>query len=252
MLGRARFIQLILFTPFVSLCTAISSQIPSFVEQGSAPETLAPMIFQRQQQTDSRLRQFSVTVETLISILKPAPNLFVFRPKQYHYVDRLVLSQFEEFQKAAKSNRTGNPLWNLDRAALASQIFLGESGFTQDNYKLKFESIDRGRYPGCYVYGVDPVKKHHAGDSKSYFRGKIWVAPDDYTIIHFAGQSVPASQLHLPLVEFHNFEFESSWVEVQQDLWLPDKVITKNSGPTRDDFYPDFEAITTFSAWKLL
>lgn len=249
MLRRALFIQLILFAPFVSLCT---SQIPSFVDQSSSPDPLVPMIFQRQLQKDSRIRQFSVTVETRISILKPCPYLLVFRPKQYHYVDRVVLSRFEEFEKAARRDRPGNFLWNLDRAALASQIFLDGPRFTQGNYRLKFESIDIDMHPGCHVYRVDPIRQHHAGDGESHFRGRICVNPNDYTIVYFAGQFVPASQLHPPLVEFHNFEFESSWIERQQGLWLPDKVITNNSGPTRDAWYPDFEAETVFRDWTLL
>jgi hypothetical protein len=53
-------------------------------------------------------------------------------------------------------------------------------------------------------------------------------------------------------VEFHNFEFESSRVELQQGLWLPDKVITNNSGPTRDARYPEFEAETVFRDWTPL
>ena len=252
MLGRARFIQLILFTPFANPCTAFASHIPSSVEQGSVFEILVPLIFQRQLQKDSRIRQFSVTVETHIRILKSAPYLLVVRHKHYHYVDAVALSRIEEFQEATKNDRPGNLLWNLDRAAFVSEIFLDGRRFTQDNYGLEFVETDRQKHPGCHVYRVNPIKKRHTRDGDSHFRGKIWVAPDDYTIVHFAGQYVPASHLHLPLAELHNFEFESSWVELQRGLWLPDKVITNNSGPAGDDLYPDFEAETIFRDWKLL
>lgn len=245
MLGRGRFIQLILFAPF-------ASHMPSSVDQGFVPETEVPLIFQRQLQKDSRIRQFSVTVETHIRILKSAPNLLVFRRKQYDYIDRVVFSRIEEFQKAAKNNMPGNLIWALNRAAFVSEIFLDEHRFTQDNYKLEFVETDRQKYPGCHLYRVYPIKKPHTRDGDSYFQGKIWVTPDDYTIVHFIGQYVPASQLHPPLVELHNFEFESTWAELQQGLWLPDKVITNNSGPARDDLYPDFEAETIFRDWKLL
>jgi len=226
--------------------------MPRRDNQGSVPETLVPLIFQRQLQTNSCIRQYSVTVETHIRILKSAPYLFVLRRKQYHYVDRVALSRIDEFQEAAKSDRPGNLLWDLNRAAFVSEILLDGRRFTQENYRLKFVSIDRRNHPRCHVYQVDPIKKHSSRDDDSYFRGKIWVAPDDYTIVYFTGQYVPASHLHLSLVEFHNFEFESSWVELQQGLWLPAKVITNNSGPTRDDSYPEFEAETIFRDWKLL
>jgi len=252
MLGRARFIQLILFTPFASLYPASTSQMPSSVDQGSVPETLVPLIFQRQLQKDSCIRQFSATVETQIRILKSAPYLLVFRPKQYHYVDRIAFSRIEEFHKAIKNDRPGNLLWDLDRAAFVSGILLNGRRFTQDNYRLKFVGTDRWKHPGCHVYRIDPIKKHRTRDDDSYFQGKIWVAPDDYTIVYFAGQYVPASHLRPSLVEFHNFEFESSWVELERGLWLPAKIITRNSGPTRDVSYPDFEAETIFRDWRLL
>ncbi|HTA60633.1 MAG TPA: hypothetical protein VK805_20940 [Candidatus Baltobacteraceae bacterium] len=242
MLGRAQFIQLILFTPLASLCG----------NQGSVPETPVPLIFQRQLQNNIRIRQYSVTVETHIHILKSAPYLLVFRGKQYHFVDRVALSRIEEFQEATKNGRPGNILWSLNRAAFVSEIFLGGYKFTQDKYRLKFVSTDRWNHLECHVYQVDPIKKHHARGDDSYFQGKIWVHPDDCTIVHSTGLYVPASRLHFSLVEFHNFEFEFSWVELQQGLWLPAKVITNNSGLTRDDTYPEFEAITLFRDWTLL
>ncbi len=102
MLGRARFIQLILFTPFASLWSASTTQMPRRDNQGSVPETLVPLIFQRQLQTNSCIRQYSVTVETHIRILKSAPYLFVLRRKQYHYVDG---SPFRESMNSRKPQK---------------------------------------------------------------------------------------------------------------------------------------------------
>ncbi|HET7108201.1 MAG TPA: hypothetical protein VFI38_15415 [Candidatus Acidoferrum sp.] len=249
MLGRAQFIQLILFAPFASLGIASASQMPSSVNQGSAPESLVSPIFQRQLQKNSYIRQYAATVETRIQMLKPARLLLVLHPKQYHYVDRIALSRIEEFQEAAKSNGPGTFPWHLNRAAFVSQLFLDGPRFTQDNYRLEFAETDQRKLPGCHVFQVYPINAHRTRTGDSYFQGKVWVTPDDYTIIHFAGRYVPASHL-LWLVEFHNFEFESSWVELQKGLWLPDSVITTNSGLTRDDLYPDFEAVTIFRDWK--
>jgi hypothetical protein len=72
----------------------------------------------------------------------------------------------------------------------------------------------------------------------------------EYTIIRFKGQDVPANSVHFPLTVDDWFEFDSWRIKVAPHLWLPDRVISRNTGKNRDSFFPQFESETIYSDFK--
>jgi hypothetical protein len=251
MLGTSSFIQLLVVALFGSVCAVAAQDVlsPFTPELLCTNATTRAQIFKREEQVGAIIAGSTATVKTEIQISRD-PFLLVFHTTRLHFSDQVDFSQLVGANRRAKGERTGNLLWKFDPSGFADRAFLDPGRVTQDNYQLNFRNFEPCQDQTCCVYQVTPVQTARSHQAGPFFRGKIWVETEEYTILRFSGQYVPASSLHFPLTVDHWFEFESWRIKVAPHLWLPDRVVSRNTGKNRDSLFPKFESETIFSDFK--
>ena len=251
MLGTSSFIKLLLLALFgsVSVVAAQDVSSPPTQESACSAETTRERIFKREGQVDIIIAANTATVKTEIQIFRD-PFLLVFHPTRLYFSDQIDFSQLSRANRRAKGERMGNLLWKFNPSGFADRAFLDQGRFTQAYYQLNLRDFGPCQDQTCCVYEVTPVQSARRHQVGPFFRGTIWVETGEYTIIRFKGQDAPANRVHFSLAVDHWFEFESTRIKVGPHLWLPDRVISRNTGKNRDSFFPKFESETIFSDFK--
>jgi hypothetical protein len=252
MLGTGSLLRLLVIAQFVGVCgiAAQDALSPFSPESLCTNENTLAQIYKREEQVAASYAGSTATVRTEIHISKN-PLLLVFHAELLRFSEQVDFSQLAGANRRTKSERIGNLLWNFEPSGFADRVFLDRGRVTQDYYQLKFSNLEPCQEQTCCVFEVIPARtagRHRAGP---FFLGKIWVETGEYTIIRFKGQEVPASHLHFLLTIDHWFEFDSWRVKVAPHLWIPDCVLSRNSGKNRDWFFPKFASETKFSDFKI-
>jgi len=222
---------------------------PLTLASACANKATRAQIFKREEQFVVLIAGSTANVKTEIRISRD-PLLFLFRTTRLHFSDQVDYSQPAGTNRRAKGERTGNFLWKFEPSGFADRAFLDPGRVTQDYYQLDFLNFEPCQDQTCCVYQITPTQTARGHQAGPLFSGTIWVETGEYTIIHFKGQHVPASCLHFPLTVNHWFEFESWRIKVAPHIWLPDRVISRNTGKNKDLFFPKFESETIFSDFK--
>lgn len=251
MLGTAPYIKL-LAVALIGSVSAVAAQDPTApltLESVCSNETARAQIFKREKQMDAIIAGNTATVKTEIQIFRD-PLLLVLHPTRLHLSEQVDFSQLSRADRRARGERTGNFLWKFNPSGLADRAFPDRGRFTQDYYQLDAQKFEPCQDQTCCVYQVTPVRSARGHHVSPFFLGTIWVETSEYTIIRFEGQDVPANAVHFLLIVDHWFEFDSRRVKVAPHLWLPDRVISRNTGKNRDSLFPEFESETIFSDFK--
>lgn len=252
MLKTGFFIKLLVVALFGNVC-ALAAQdglSPLTLTSACTNKATRAQIFKRERQFDGLMAGATPNVKTEIRISRD-PFLLLFRATRLHFSERVDFSQPAGANRRSKGERAGNFLWKFEPSGFADRAFLDPGRVTQDYYQLSFLRFEPCDDQTCCVYQITPTQTARNHQAGPLFSGTIWVETDEYTIIHFKGQHVPASRLHFPLTINLWFEFESWRVKVAPHIWLPNRVISRNTGKDRDLFFPEFESETIFSDFKL-
>jgi hypothetical protein len=254
MLGKSFLIILLSLALFGSVCAVAAQEVsPPFTKDSTcSAETTPDEIFEREGQIDTMIAGNSATVETDIQITARNPFLLDFSLKRLHLLDQMGLSPLSRGSRRAKGGSRGTLMWKLDSSGFADLVFIDLHGFTPDRYQLKSQRSEICQDQPCCAFVVTLVGTHHPRKAGPFFIGTVWVETSDYTIIRFKGHYIPESRLNFPLTVEAWFEFDSTRIKVGPHLWLPDRVTSRNAGKNEDQFFPEFEASTTFSNFKPL
>jgi len=247
MLGTRAFILALLVALFGTVSAVAAQDVlsPSTLESLCKNDAAPALIFQREEQVEAIIAGYTATVKTNIQIPRN-PFLLVFHASLLHFSDQVDYLQPAQATRQTKGESTGNFLWRFNPSGFANRAFPDQGRFTQNYYQLNPGGLEPCQDQTCCVYQVTPVHTPRNHRKGPFFLGTIWVETDDYTIIRFNGQYVPANHTHPPLIMDHWFDFQSSRIKVAPHLWLPDRVVSRNTGKNRDSFFPEFEAETIF------
>jgi hypothetical protein len=217
----------------------------------AADARIHALIFKREMQTVNFFAVHTVTVETDVQIARISPLCLVFPGPPLHFLDRVDLSVLSRTAPKVGGVRTGNIMTRFNPSGFADRAFLDPQGFTPARYKLNFLSSEPCQNGLCSVYHVTPQPKarHHAPGP--FFTGTIWVETTDFTVIRFRGNYVPASHIDRTLSVHNHFLVDAYRFEAGQHLWLPNRIYSSNTGKKAGWFFPQFEAQTSFSDYKL-
>jgi hypothetical protein len=237
-----------LFLLLGALRCAATEELPAFPTQESActVELLQDLIPEREKEVGKTATGYQATIHTDIQIVKRNFLLLVFHPMEFHLQFLTILSGVSVAQKAAKDESVGKLLWQLSSRGLASYAFPENYAFISGSYELSFQGAASCQNKACCIYDASPVKQSGGYGGIPRFVGRIWVNLTDHTIVRFKGRLIPASHMNPLLVIYSHFQFDFTRFEVAPGVWLPEQIVSENTGRNRDWIYPEFRAVTRF------